>query len=268
MKLTWYQVLKDSGPGQLLAWLAISMILAFVYYPGGGYGYFEACYERGKWEPCEEDVERTWCERESERENLRLLVRAPRYISDFLEEPIELTLVNTGPDAAENVVVTLDLELVGDQGRSLVGYLYTGEDHERQRTNSLVLPEVPGHGQITRAFYLRVPRRYAGVIRASFRLNGEPFGPPFNVDMLFNRRQSLALFGYQALLLPPGSNWLIGAFALVILTILIRIRRKRGERSRNRKYATGEQGPPGPGVPVERPHSSGDVAEGGIPLPG
>lgn len=191
----------------------LSIICLYVVYYLVLYPCFDQCHEEARWESCGE-ADATWCEQESSSGDLILYVRAPKWVSDFLMEPVEVTLLNTSDeDPVEEAVVTLELQTSDGARWSSLYHLYVEEDGEREPGNSLTFPEIPPQGYVSRSFRLRVSGEYGERIRANLLLNGDPFEPVFYVDMHVNSICALGLWATRLFLLPPGSNWVIALVA-------------------------------------------------------
>jgi len=190
-------------------WLILVIITYVIYYFVFPYPGCDASYEKARWSsevPGEASID-----------NLKVFVRAPKWVADFVEREVEITIENP---TDKPITATVALEAEPPVGRR---YIYIDEDGKRRQQNTVAFGEIQPYSKVVKEFYIRVSGGQRGMLLdLSFRLNNKPFKTDIVVNPEFDRVRTLLLWVAQTFLLPPGANGLIPVFVTVVFYPAIR----------------------------------------------
>jgi hypothetical protein len=213
--------LKDLLPRTARAWgfWFILLITAYLfYYLLWPYSCCDVAYENARWSSSRDPQDVPLVD------GLKVLVRAPKWVADFIEREVEVSIENT-TDEPKLAVVTLDAE--PGVGRA---YIY---DVDGRQQNTLTFRDIQPHSKVVSEFRVRVSGgQYGKQLRLRFRLNDKPLPLGYVVDPKFSCFHTLSLWIIRELLLPPGSNGSIPVFVTIVYYPAIRALVKRQGQSK------------------------------------
>ena len=207
-----------------ILWISILVIVFPLYYVWKPYSDLNKQYEMGRWKGC------LWDEHYCEAVDwgpgrmLKLDMRAPTYVADFTEMPLQVTVTNNTTETLDAIV---SVQVKGMPGRGQVhlrlvesGYgSMVAEEHDVPGyfQNSAAFRDIPPHGEMVATFMMRVSggadgEEYGAVIL----LDGNPITQPTRKST-FDRREVFELWLFKRLLFPPGANIFIPIVGLILV---------------------------------------------------
>jgi len=205
-------------------WVSILVAIFPLYYVLWPYPRLNVQYEKERWVECEWDG-RFCGEMSLDSERRReLYVRAPAYVADFTEMPLQVRVTNIYTETLDAVVGVsvvrgterrVHIRLV-DRGYESVAT----EEHDvaGYEQNSVTLPGIPPNGEMVATFMIRVSGGSEGeVYTATMLLDGKPTPQPIEYQSTFDRQKVFQMWLIKHLLFPPGANIFIPIVSLLIV---------------------------------------------------
>lgn len=194
-----------------LLWIGLLLMFFPKYYSSDPFPELIYRYNQMWTQPCEVPVGEKWS----------AYVRAPRFLADFTDVPMTVSVINrqTIPDNAV-VAVNIACDRSADCKDKVIVKVTNGELEQ----STISLAEIPPNGVVTTQFKLRVvPGRADQAVKnlvMSVSLNGEDilqrcgeFRTRFDRELVFQ------LWVTENLLSPPGSNVVVPIFLLLIVLL-------------------------------------------------
>ncbi|HDQ72067.1 MAG TPA: hypothetical protein ENN19_08210 [Chloroflexi bacterium] len=198
-----------------LLWLILLVIVFPVYYFGGFYSHLNNKYEGERWEACPYPSKEEYCAKIDPGTGLELVTRAPAYVADFIEMPLEIWVTNTAT-RTQSAVVTVELKPSGSTSDN-VHIRLSGADQEQ---NSVAFVDIPPHGGRAMAtFMISV---YGGSEGNDYSLDvrlKDKAMQAINYTSSFNPKMVLRLWIIQHLLSPPGANIVLPVSSLLVVSL-------------------------------------------------
>jgi hypothetical protein len=197
-----------------LLWLILLVIVFPVYYFWGFYSNLNNEYERDRWKECPYAREE-YCTKTDPDTGLELATRAPAYVADFIEMPLEIWVTNTATQT-QNAVVTVELM----PSSPMTDNVHIRLDGEDQEQNSVAFVDIPPHGG--RAMATFMVSVYGGSEGNGYSLDvrlKDKAMQAINYEPTFNSRKVLKLWIIQHLLSPPGANIVLPVSSLLVVSL-------------------------------------------------
>jgi hypothetical protein len=197
-------------------WLILLLIVFPFYYFRGVYSTLNSMYERVRWKVCPTLPNEEYCVKTDPDTGLELRTRAPAYVTDFIEVPLEIWVTNTAT-RTQSAVVTVELKPSNSNSNDIVHIWRKGEDQEQ---NSVAFTDIPPHGgKAVATFLIRVS---GGAEKSQYHWDvrlKEKTMQPINYVSSFDSREVLRLWIIQHLLSPPGANIVLPVCSLLAVSL-------------------------------------------------
>ena len=211
-----------------ILWLIILVAVFPLYYIWWPYADLNILYENDRWKECPWGKEFCYKLSVDSAGARELQVRAPAYVADFTEMPLEVKVTNILTETLRDIdaIVSVKVkpvdpaeERVHVRLAELGGNLEAAHQYNRAtcEQNSAAFFDIPPGGETLATFMIRVSGGSEGSEYAITVLVEGEIVQPINYQTTFDRRKVFQLWLIKHLLFPPGANIFIPAVSLLFV---------------------------------------------------